>query len=278
MSITQEKQLLDQKSPRHSFDRKGKVISVSSSQGGSGKTATSLLLGAVLATKKSTSQENLKVCVVDLDTFDGQVGFALNKTFPTSLNLALSNTPIDDEFLWENLVYSEHMGLHALLAPVRSVTAPYVDASFYANIIQRLRTMFDVVIIDTGSDINKATYSLHVLAYGVSDKSILINGFSSRSLSELDEWFTKALKHAPLGYELDMSKTHLVLQHNSQAQKGTLENYNGVLDGMSEWNQISRDDELMHKFFNENLSLAAFDSPLLDDIERIADTQILPLL
>lgn len=79
--------------PKSDEVHNGKVIAVTSSKGGSGKSTVSMVLAAYLAKASRISEEQnlersrLKVCVVDFDTRDGQLGFLNGQMGPTVFNI-----------------------------------------------------------------------------------------------------------------------------------------------------------------------------------------------
>lgn len=203
-------------SSHHKFNRNGKVITVTSSKGGSGKSTVALLAASTMALSSQKAydqgliEEPLRVCLVDLDTFDGQIGFVLNQSVPTSLSIALANIPPDEELVWKNLVYSERMGFHSLLAPVRGVTARYTDARFYTQIITLLKSMFDVVILDTS--VQHYDEIIKRVALPMADAILLITTLDIKSVKGLARWM-KVAAEAPEdgGHGLNMDKVGIVV-------------------------------------------------------------------
>lgn len=124
------------------------TITVTSSKGGSGKSTAALLLAASIARASQEGGKPLSVCVVDMDTRDGQVASLIGKYMPTALNIRVQ--PVWDELtIRRHLVFEEALGVHALLAPIRPRTADTVGPEFYRTIIRSLQRMFDVVVMDT---------------------------------------------------------------------------------------------------------------------------------
>lgn len=124
------------------------TITVTSSKGGSGKSTAALLLAASIARASREGGKPLSVCVVDMDTRDGQVASLIGKYMPTALNIRVQ--PVWDELtIRRHLVFEEALGVHALLAPIRPRTADTVGPEFYRTIIRSLQRMFDVVVMDT---------------------------------------------------------------------------------------------------------------------------------
>lgn len=210
-------------SSHYAFNRDGKVITVTSNKGGSGKSTVALLLATTLSQTSKRAYENaiargepnppepLKVCIVDLDTYDGQLGFVLNQATPTSLNIALaSNQPRDEELVWNNLVYSERMGFHTLLAPVRGQTARFTDAYFYNQVIDLLKNMFDVIILDTS--VQHYDEIIKMVALPQADVVLLVTTLDIKSVKGLARWVNVAASaREEGGHGLDMNRVGIVV-------------------------------------------------------------------
>ena len=129
--------------------RPGQVtITVTSSKGGSGKSTASILLAAAIARGSAEAGQALSVCVVDLDTRDGQVASLIGTFMPTALNIRVQ--PVwDEERIRRNLVHAAGLGIDCLLAPIRPRTADTVGPDFYRVMIRSLQRMYDVIVMDT---------------------------------------------------------------------------------------------------------------------------------
>ncbi len=129
--------------------RPGQVtITVTSSKGGSGKSTASVLLAGTIALASAQAGRPLSVCLIDLDTRDGQVASLIGTFMPTALNIRVQ--PVwDEERIRRNLVRAEGLGIDTLLAPIRPRTADTVGPEFYRAIVRSLQRMYDVVIMDT---------------------------------------------------------------------------------------------------------------------------------
>lgn len=124
------------------------TITVTSSKGGSGKSTASILLAASIASASEKTGNPLSVCLVDLDTRDGQVASMIGQFMPTALNIRVQ--PIwDEERIRRNLVRAQGLGIDTLLAPIRPRTADTVGPDFYRSIVRSLQRMYDVVVMDT---------------------------------------------------------------------------------------------------------------------------------
>jgi cellulose biosynthesis protein BcsQ len=124
------------------------TITVTSSKGGSGKSTVSILLAGSIARSSADAGSPLSVCLVDLDTRDGQVASLIGKFMPTALNIRVQ--PVwDEERIRRNLLHASGLGIDTLLAPIRPRTADTVGPDFYRAIVRSLQRMYDVVILDT---------------------------------------------------------------------------------------------------------------------------------
>lgn len=124
------------------------TITVTSSKGGSGKSTASLLLAASIARASRLGGRPLSVCLVDMDTRDGQIASLIGKYMPTALNIRVQ--PVWDELtIRRHLVHEPELGIDALLAPIRPRTADTVGPDFYRTMIRSLQRMYDVVVMDT---------------------------------------------------------------------------------------------------------------------------------
>lgn len=124
------------------------TITVTSSKGGSGKSTASIMLAASIARASARAGRPLSVCVVDLDTRDGQVASLIGRFMPTALNIRVQ--PVwDEERIRRSLVRADNLGIDCLLAPIRPRTADTVGPDFYRAIVRSLQRMFDVIVMDT---------------------------------------------------------------------------------------------------------------------------------
>lgn len=124
------------------------TITVTSSKGGSGKSTCALLLAGAIARGASESGHPLRICLMDLDTRDGQVASLIGKFMPTALNIRVQ--PVwDEDTIRRHLVRDDRLGIDTLLAPIRPRTADTVGPEFYRTILRSLQRMYDVIILDT---------------------------------------------------------------------------------------------------------------------------------
>lgn len=121
----------------------GSLICVLGPKGGTGKTVTSCNLAVALA------EQDQRTCLVDLDLHFGDVGLGL-RIHPerTIYDLARAGGTLDAEKVDDYLTDHES-GVRVLLAPVRPDHAGAVKPEFVSEVLAQLRSLSDVVVVDT---------------------------------------------------------------------------------------------------------------------------------
>ena len=170
----------------------GFILSSTSSKGGSGKTTTAVCtaitisLGAKLAVDQGVpGAKELKVCVVDMDVRDGQIGFSINQQSPSILTLYLEEELTLDT-INKHIIPVHRFGISCLLAPKRGRTADYLTPQFYLDVLHKLRLMFDVIILDTS--VNYLDPLLRQVVYPESDAILLVTNLSKGAVLGMPRW------------------------------------------------------------------------------------------
>lgn len=179
--------------------RKGVVVAVTSSKGGSGKSTVSMLLAAYLAKASRVAEEQgleekrLKVCVVDFDTRDGQLGFLNGQTTPTVFNIIGDSDVVGNEIpqsaVKKGIYSSPNIEADFIFAPRRTRYAKGIKPQFYVSIIHELKAMYDYIILDTS--VNYLDALLEEVAYPMSDKIILVTDMGISSIMGMARWITE---------------------------------------------------------------------------------------
>ena len=119
------------------------LIAVLGPKGGTGKTLVATNLAVALA------QRDANVVLVDLDLQFGDVGLALGLSPErTMYDLVKAGPPFDHDKLDRHLI-KHSSGVKVLVAPTRPDQASAVSIDFLRDVYASLRTMCDVVIVDT---------------------------------------------------------------------------------------------------------------------------------
>lgn len=205
--------------PAFTNAHRGLVVASTSSKGGSGKTTVAICTASMiyhaskLAVDHGLRDKPLRVCIVDMDTRDGQIGFLLGQSVPTALNifLATDKTPATIE---SNLVYDERLGIYALLAPKRARTADYLSPEFYQDIIQKLRGMFDVVVLDTS--VNYLDALLGKVVLPIADAIMFVTNLSIGSVYGMNRWMDEVTSPIDSGGSgINKSKIGIVINQSA---------------------------------------------------------------
>jgi pilus assembly protein CpaE len=144
---------------------RGRIITVFSAKGGSGKTTLATNLAATLADRGRRN-----VCILDLDLTFGDVAITM-QLFParTLADAVPLNGAIDSSAVAAMLTHHS-AGLSAIVAPTEPSAAETIHATLITHLLDVLRTDFDYIVIDT-----PATFDDEVLAaLDVSDLIALI--------------------------------------------------------------------------------------------------------
>lgn len=182
-----------------SSDRNGKVIAVTSSKGGSGKSTVSMILASYIAKASRIAEEErlenrrLKVCVVDFDTRDGQLGFLNGQTSPTVFNIIGDPDVVGNEIpksaIKKGVYSSPNIEADFIFAPRRTRHAKEIKPQFYVSIIHELKDMYDYIILDTS--VNYLDPLLEEVAYPMADKIIFVTDMGISSIMGMARWITE---------------------------------------------------------------------------------------
>src|SRR5512146_862226 len=146
-------------------ERRGKIVSVFSNKGGNGVTTIASNLADALSCRHGK-----KVIVVDLVLAHGDVTMFFNVSPPHSiLDLATNADKSDPEFL-HSLLARHSSGVYILADPPRIEDAENITAGQVREMLLALRSMFDVVTVDTPHQFDEKTLT----ALEMSDTILLI--------------------------------------------------------------------------------------------------------
>jgi pilus assembly protein CpaE len=143
----------------------GKIVSIFSSKGGVG--CSTIAVNLAIALQQNNA---IKVAVVDTSLQFGDIGVLLNLyASRTIADLAANADELDNELISD--VFIPHSsGIKALLAPPRPEVADTVTPSLVGDVLKQLRTLFDIIIVDTASVLDDVV--LNVL--DLSDKIMIV--------------------------------------------------------------------------------------------------------
>jgi pilus assembly protein CpaE len=140
------------------------VIAIYSPQGGAGKTTIATNVAAALM------REGTRVLLVDCDLQFGDVGVFLNLQSQRNIVDLVRSVDDLDLDLVDNVLMNHDSGLKVLLAPARPEDAEEVLPDKTAELIQKLRGVFDFIVVDMASKLD----DLAVALFDVADRIVLV--------------------------------------------------------------------------------------------------------
>jgi pilus assembly protein CpaE len=153
----------------------GHVVTVFAAKGGCGKTTVATNLAVASAEAGRT------VCLVDLDLAFGDVAIALQLDPKRTLSDAVPMVGHVDEMGIRSLTTSYRPRMDTVLAPVEPGAAEAIPASLVGELLAVLRTMYDLVVVDT-----PPAFTDHVLsAFDASDRFVLVASLDVPALKNL---------------------------------------------------------------------------------------------
>ncbi|HEX2042559.1 MAG TPA: P-loop NTPase [Acidimicrobiales bacterium] len=161
IDLARRRSVSKEAAPRPEPRRKGKLLTVASASGGSGKTffATNLAYFLHNRTGRST-------CIVDLDLEFGQVASVLRLRGESSVVDAVEKLPGDDAdvgaLVREHLVTHE-TGVDVLAAPKDPSDADRVQPDQAIRLFEVLRGEFDYLVVDTPPALAETTLAVYDL-------------------------------------------------------------------------------------------------------------------
>lgn len=156
--------------------RRGKVITVFSAKGGTGKTTVATNLALALA-----DGGRHEVCLVDLDLGFGDVGITL-QLFParTIADVTGAGAAVDDEVI-DSLLTPHSPGLQVVVAPVTPDEKEKIGHDVVGAVLDQLTRRFAYVVIDTAPSLDE----LAVTAFDRTDVLLLLTTLDLPSVKNL---------------------------------------------------------------------------------------------
>ena len=178
----------------------GKVISIFSPKGGVG--CSTLAINLAIAIHKTAS---VKVAVLDASLQFGDISVLLNLRPKTTIaDLADKVADLDIELV-NNVLMSHNSGIKAMLAPPSPEMADLVTSEVIVEILDKMRRMFDIVIIDMYSSLQDIVISI----LDESDRIVLVTTPEIPAIKSARLFFevTEALEYPPDKTQLILNKT-----------------------------------------------------------------------
>lgn len=256
----------------------GHVVCVTSSKGGSGKSTITLLLSTYLAHASARGVEiglekrPLRVCVVDLDVNDGQIGFMINAIKPNILTMREEG--ISQESYEKTVLYNQELGVDFLLAPKLPRKAGDAPPHFYEELIDFLRVRYDFVVLDTSVNYFTDPVLSHV-AYPMSDQIVFVVDASIQAMLSMARWIAEVTRpEKEFGMGIPAAKVGVVVNKLMQSIQMSQEDIATVSKGLSILSVIPSHSRLIMHATN----LFALDRVLEDEQIRVGIDRLAQML
>jgi len=134
----------------------GTVIAVTAGKGGSGKTVVATNLAIALGLRGDPE----RVAIVDADLQFGDVALLLHIDPVRTIDDLVGRTDAMSDERLERALLRHESGLRVLPAPVLPIDSGEISPKQIIEVIHRLRSMYDVVVVDTGPVFDDGLVSL----------------------------------------------------------------------------------------------------------------------
>ena len=143
---------------------KGKIITVTSTKGGVGKTITTLNLAGIYA------KLGFKVLVVDLDLYGGAVATYLNSNNDKTIYTLVEDLTNNRYEKMEDYIYKHSDFIDIIAAPKDPRMANKIDSKYIPLIFRNVVYKYDVILVDTSHILNE----INIITLDNSDSIIYI--------------------------------------------------------------------------------------------------------
>lgn len=143
---------------------KGKIITVTSTKGGVGKTITTLNLAGVYA------KLGYKVLVVDFDLYGGAVATYLNSKNDKTIYTLVEDLTNNRYEKMEDYIYKHNDYVDIIAAPKDPRMANKIDSKYIPLVFRNVVYKYDVILVDTSHILNE----INIVTLDNSDSIIYI--------------------------------------------------------------------------------------------------------
>ncbi len=143
---------------------KGKIVTITSTKGGVGKTITTLNLAAVY------HKMGLKTLVLDLDLFGGAIATYLDSNNDKTIFNLVEDLSYNRYEALDNYLFKYNENIFIISSPKDPRSASKIDSKYIPLILDNAVYRFDVILIDTSHLLNE----INIVALDNSDSILYI--------------------------------------------------------------------------------------------------------
>ena len=210
---------MSDKADHNNHEGDGQIITLASNKGGTGRTTLSIALGewislsSLKSAQKGLIPKPLKVCVVDLDVHNSQIGSFIGKWQPTILDVVFNG--VNEDTLEHAIIHDSKSQCDFLLSPKLPTAADAIPLHLYRKILGILRKMYDIVVVDTF--IEYAGNLLRDVVYPMSDQIIYITTLDRKSVVNMRKWIVSLCASKDRGgVDVDLAKVSVVINRDQK--------------------------------------------------------------
>jgi len=197
-------------------EREGRVFSFYSFKGGVGKSILALNSAVILS-----KYQKKKTLLLDMDLSFGDIALLLNQHLEKTIIDLVDDDRMEEYGEIEPYLYQHNENLDILFAPKNPESAEYINKDILQKIMEKVRSHYDVIVVDTGVNFDETT--LYLL-----DCSEMIFLVSSMEMASLKNTKTGMRVMKSLNYGND--KVKIVVNETSEKFGITKKDMEGVFD------------------------------------------------
>ena len=215
--------------------RLGRVITVSTPKGGTGKTSLSLNLAAFLGMQ--VRAEGKTVALIDANYGQADIGKLLDVYSPNITELARDPQKVSVDLIAQSMVHRPELNLSLMLGPASPGEANpvYITPQLYNNVLDSLQQLYDYIIIDT--QVAERFSSMHSdFSIPRADKLLVPVNPNHITLMNADTWLREICrpKHSG-GIAFDDEKVGIIL---NMAMEGVECDVEDVMQELGSWSFV----------------------------------------
>lgn len=225
----------------------GKIFTVTSVKGGTGKTTTALNLAATFA------KMNYKTLIIDLDLYSGAVALSLNTDNNKNVFSVIDDMNNNRFSFIENYVASYSNNIDVLGAPVDSRLASKIGINYISLLLRKAKMKYKVIIVDTNHVLN----DINLMTFDCSDKLLYVINNDPANLKNIKTMLS-------IHKDMEQNNYKVILNESTDKTKNYMSNYdikNIIKDNI---NYI-----IPSSFYNKNIDKYVLDGKILTMDKKI---------
>ncbi len=219
----------------------GKIFTVTSVKGGTGKTTTALNLAATFA------KMNYKTLIIDLDLYSGAVALSLNTDNNKNVFSVIDDMNNNRFSFIENYVASYSNNIDVLGAPVDPRLASKIGINYISLLLRKAKMKYKVIIVDTNHVLN----DINLMTFDCSDKILYVINNDPANLKNIKTMLS-------IHKDMEQNNYKVILNESTDKTKNYLSNYdikNIIKDNI--------DYIIPSSFYNKNIDKYVLDGKIL---------------